>query len=544
MVEAERNGAPGGSAGEGPPVARASIDRAGRRGGLLAGLRIRQKLIVLHTAFTLVLSTVLLLGLWPAVSHVIAAAERTEAGLVLRQVLEGDEPPQGLRAEIVVERGTAAELGLDATMVEGALAAPGEVVFDGRRQDLGVAIAVDRGQAGSGAATFVRVQVRDPAARGAVVQLYAVVVLALLAIYALVALALETLVLPRQVYGPIGTMLEAERAVREGRREGEIIPAGRIPADELGEIMRSRNDSVRQLREQERALAAALEQLERVASDLARKNHLLERAREHLADADRLRSLAIMSAGLAHEMNTPLTVLKGLAERLEAEPAGGLEPQQAALMARVVGRLEGLSESLLDFARVRPPSSRPVDLREVVEEAGTLVRIDREAHEMSIENRLPAGLVVECDGDRMVQVFVNLIRNAVDALREEGAGREPAATSGGSAGLREDQPRIWIESQRQERLGESWVSVRVCDNGPGIDPEVIQRLFEPFVSTRLDARGTGLGLAVAEGIVREHGGVMLARNERPGGAVFEVLLPETAQPVGAGGGADDGERHG
>lgn len=89
-----------------------------------------------------------------------------------------------------------------------------------------------------------------------------------------------------------------------------------------------------------------------------------------------------------------------------------------------------------------------------------------------------------------------------------------------------------IEADTSQREGRSWVSISVTDNGPGIDPEMLERLFEPFASTRLDAYGTGLGLAVAEGIVREHGGLILARNKADGsGAVFEVILPARAEPV-------------
>ena len=81
-------------------------------------------------------------------------------------------------------------------------------------------------------------------------------------------------------------------------------------------------------------------------------------------------------------------------------------------------------------------------------------------------------------------------------------------------------------SEPLEREGRRWVSLTITDDGPGIDPEVLKRLFEPFVSSKLDSRGTGLGLAVAEGIVREHHGLLLARNrEGASGAVFEVLLP-------------------
>jgi signal transduction histidine kinase len=104
---------------------------------------------------------------------------------------------------------------------------------------------------------------------------------------------------------------------------------------------------------------------------------------------------------------------------------------------------------------------------------------------------------------------VNLIRNAMDAM---------SGKSGGG--------QIVIEAERVERDGQGWVLLRVTDEGSGIDPEVLGHLFEPFVSRRLDDRGTGLGLAVSEGIVREHGGTILASNRvECSGAVFEVMLP-------------------
>src|SRR6185436_11426017 len=152
-------------------------------------------------------------------------------------------------------------------------------------------------------------------------------------------------------------------------KEQEIISDSLIPADELGEIMRSRNRTVTALRAHEAALAEALAELERVATDLKRKNHLLEAARRNLADADRLASLGMMSAGIAHELNTPLAVVKGLADKLNHSAEKRLDPAEAALMVRVVGRLERLGDSLLDFARARPPQTSPVELRAIVDEA-------------------------------------------------------------------------------------------------------------------------------------------------------------------------------
>jgi two-component system NtrC family sensor kinase len=357
-------------------------------------------------------------------------------------------------------------------------------------------------------------------ARTAVRWLFVLVVAALLVMYALIALSLEVFVLPRNVWRPIRAMLEADDAVREGRREGQVIPATLIPGDELGQIMRSRNSTVSALREQERRLAEALIDLERVASDLQRKNHLLETAKRNLADADRLATLGVMSAGLAHEINTPLAVVKGLAEKLAGAPAQGLAEGEAQLLLRVTARLERLSESLLDFARARPARTDAVDLRAIVDEAWTLVRLDREARGIALHNELSGCTSAHGDPDRLLQVLVNLLRNAVDALR--------ATKSGAPI----HQPAIRTTCATVERDGARWLSLRVADNGPGLPAELLGRLFEPFASTRLDDKGTGLGLAVSQGIVQEHGGLLTARN-RPaaegGGAEFEVLLPLRAQ---------------
>jgi signal transduction histidine kinase len=108
----------------------------------------------------------------------------------------------------------------------------------------------------------------------------------------------------------------------------------------------------------------------------------------------------------------------------------------------------------------------------------------------------------------LVQVFVNLLRNALLAV-----------SSGGI---------IRVDSRILQRGGQRWICCSVIDNGPGIPAHVLPNLFEAFVSTRLDARGTGLGLTVAEGIVTQHGGTISASNRPEGGAALEVVLPAAA----------------
>lgn len=498
---------------------------AGR--GLLAGMRIRKKLFVLHTFFSLALTLILLVAIRPAIARILDRAD-SQASMDLLSTLVPElstarttQAPRVVeflrtRPHVVVKEGSASELEIPRELAVNASTTPGRVLeLETPPWEASAAVFVTPPGASEG--RYIALSTSSPAARTAVTGLYIFTLIALLVVYALVVVALEIFVLPQAVYDPIRRVLAADRAVQENRAtDEELVPEIYIPQDELGEIMRSRNDSIRALRRNQQALNEALGQLEAAAGDLKKKNYLLETAQRNLADADRLASLGMMSAGIAHELNTPLAVIKGSVEQIAQDPSKPVEPARATLMLRVVQRLERLSESLLDFARVRPPRSRETALAPLVEEAATLVRLDRSIRMPSLENRVPPGLATVCDPDRMTQVLVNLIRNAADAI---------AATPSTRAA------QIVVEADETEKDGQRWVSLRIRDNGPGINPAILSRLFEPFASTRLDSRGTGLGLAVAEGIVREHGGMLLGRNiagpdQSSVGAVFEILLPQ------------------
>jgi signal transduction histidine kinase len=472
-----------------------------RPAGLLAGMRIRKKLLVLHTLFSLALAAILGLALWPAVRRIVTEAEIHEARLALSVALARitdqqaqaeaggirfdpqpilDAVNRDLPAGVRVAGGPLADNALPDML--GPLMDP---IIDDQTGTAWLAAGapavfkIDRRLALGYVATA-----RLDGPRAEVTRLLIVLTLALLTSYGLIALALEVFILPKHVYSPIRTMLDADRAAREGRADKEIIPAPLIPADELGEIMRSRNRTIDSLRAKERSLA----------------------------QSDRLAALGLLSAGLAHEMNTPLAVAKGLVERLTCSPDAQLSPADRALLLRVIGRLERLSESLLDYARARPPRSAPTRLAPLVDEAWTLVSLDREARHIRLQNDTPQDLLLTCDADRMLQVFVNLLRNAVDAM-------DSLPTSNAA---NPQQALIRVHAQRAEGA----TRITVTDNGPGLDPSVIDRLFEPFASTRLDARGTGLGLAVSEGIIKEHAGSISARNrpDQPG-TEFLITLP-------------------
>jgi len=485
--------------------------------GILAGMRIRKKLFVLHTTFSLSLGIILLLALMPAMSKVLDGAEQDQAEQLIGMLFDARsgltedavasvDRDQGRRVRL--RTGPADELGISAVVES--LARENETET--------IAIGSDGTSAGGvrwlGGNEFLLVRVRAHRARKMINLVYVLVIATLLAGYGLVAGALEMFVLPNHVYRPIGAILKADLAVQEGEREQEIIPKAEIPADELGEIMRSRNDSILSLRNHEHRLAQTLDRLEHAAADLHKKNLLLETAKKNLEGADRLASLGMMSAGIAHELNTPLAVVKGLVDKLSGGEA--LSAPETMLLSRVVGRIEKLGDGLLDFARVRPPILVHADIHKVVEDAWTLLKLDRQVispgQHLEVHNEVPKGTIIDCDPDRLVQVFVNLLRNAIGALKGE-------STLFG---------RVRITAEHEHRDEIDWVKVRVEDNGPGIDADLIGRLFEPFVSTKLDAKGTGLGLAVAKGIIHEHNGILTATNRAPSsgdtGAVFEVLL--------------------
>lgn len=468
--------------------------------GWLAGMRIRKKLIFLHTLFSLVLAAILLLALRPAINQIVASAETEHARLAVLTFLETKSlPPNSARTSYTLREGTPAEIGVAPRLLEDAFARPGAVTTI--RDENGTYAASVNPATGQ----VVWVSVQLPGVHDDAVQFYVLLVVGLLAAYALVAVTLELFVLPQNLYAPIQRLLLADSAVQSGHKAEELIPEIAIPRDELGEIMRSRNETVIKLRQQEAALASALSQLELAAGDLKRKNHLLETAQRNLAESDRLASLGMMSAGIAHELNTPLSVLKGCVEQINEQPDNAVAPARAALMLRVVSRLEKLSESLLDFARVRPPNVAPAAAKELVAESVTLVSLDRDASGVTFVNDVEPSVVLRCDAGRIVQVLVNVIRNAVDAMNEAG-----------------ERGSVLIAATTKADT----VTVTVTDDGPGIDPSVLATLFEPFTSTRLDSRGTGLGLAVAEGIVKEHGGLLVAYNRTDKrGAVFEVTLP-------------------
>jgi signal transduction histidine kinase len=302
-------------------------------------------------------------------------------------------------------------------------------------------------------------------------------------------LVLESAIMPLYVYRPLALLLKADQATQHNDREKEIIPGEAILGDEIGQIMRSRNATVSQLRRHEDDLEAALRRLE---------------------EQDRLASLGLLSASVAHELNTPLTVLHGSIEKLRETTKDAHTIERLNRMERVTERLRKISEGLVDFARTRKQHMEPVHVRPLIEDAWHLVAIDERSSDVQFTNAASPDVEIVGNADRLIQVFVNLLRNALDAVK---------SSHSHAHGEIRVCSRSFIWSERP------WVSITIEDNGPGIPADVLPEIFEAFVTTRLDARGTGLGLTVTEGIVTQHGGTIAAFNRPAGGATLEVRFP-------------------
>jgi signal transduction histidine kinase len=355
------------------------------------------------------------------------------------------------------------------------------LVADARAREVSIVSQVPPGSVGAAGEIKLSQQSYKDAVSRAKLTLF----LVLGSIYVLAVLVLESAIMPLYVYRPLRKMLEADTATQADDRERELIPTGEILRDEIGQIMRSRNETVAALRRQEDELAAALRKLEA---------------------QDRLVSLGMLSASVAHELNTPLAVLNGSIEKLIETTKDEHALERLARMQRVAQRLQKISEGLVGFSRMRTQETEPLPVRALVDEAWGLVAIDEKSSAVEFVNSVRAEDRVMANRDRLEQVFVNLLRNALIAIE---------GTSG----------KIDVRSRRQDRGGRPWVVITVEDNGRGIPADVLPNIFDAFVTARLDARGTGLGLTVAAGIVTQHGGTISASNRVEGGACLEMSLP-------------------
>jgi signal transduction histidine kinase len=232
----------------------------------------------------------------------------------------------------------------------------------------------------------------------------------------------------------------------------------------------------------------------------------LKHFQAQMVQTEKLVSLGQLAAGAAHEINNPLTGILGYSDLLVDDPALGERQRVVAEKIRTLSRrIKTLVTSLLSFARRVPTEKLALDLNQVIASALHLSNLDLRGKHIQVQTDADPELPhIFGDANQILQVFFNLISNAVDALEEVGGGKLVIRTS-------HDQEKLIIE---------------FSDTGPGVKSP--QQVFDPFFTTKPVGKGTGLGLSICYGIVQEHGGRIECLNRPEGGATFMVEFPVTA----------------
>jgi PAS domain S-box-containing protein len=254
-----------------------------------------------------------------------------------------------------------------------------------------------------------------------------------------------------------------------------------------------------------RQLATTIEKV-RLYEETCRAYEDLRKTQEQLLQSEKMSAVGQLIAGVAHELNNPLTAILGYAQLLETEGLNTRAQDYVSKLFKQAQRTHRVVQNLLSFARQRKPQRDEVDIRKILDETLALRDYDLKINNISVERNLPSEpALVVADPHQIEQVFLNIINNSVDAILE----------TGHTGKLR---IRIGCEGGH--------VCTQFADDGAGIkDPK---RIFDPFYTTKGVGKGTGLGLSICYGIVKEHGGDITANNAPNGGAVIEVRLPAAA----------------
>ena len=226
---------------------------------------------------------------------------------------------------------------------------------------------------------------------------------------------------------------------------------------------------------------------------------------QQIIQSERLAAMGQMIGGFAHELNNPLTSILGMSELLQEGEAPESVRKQMVILQQQARRAAEIVQNLMYFSRPPAPGKSPIDLGELVQRTLHLHAYSLRKSNITVdflkETSVPA---VSGDAHQLMQVFLNLILNSEQAMREV-----------------RDRGTLRIRMEKNETS----VAVTFQDDGPGISPDILPNIFDPFYTTKRPGRGTGLGLSICKAILREHSGNVEAASGPGGGAVFTVTLP-------------------
>ena len=238
----------------------------------------------------------------------------------------------------------------------------------------------------------------------------------------------------------------------------------------------------------------------------------LRQLNEQLIRTEKLAAAGTLAAGVAHEVNNPLASISSLIQILQARPdADDDAKEMLRLISTQISRISRVLNDMMDFARVRPSSRSSIDIGKMIDASIRLANFDKRFSSLKVEREIEDNVpLVDADPDQIQQVFLNLLLNARDAM----------------AGCGD----LIIRAHYDSRIDS--VAIEFVDTGPGIAPEDLPHIFDPFFSTKPTGNGTGLGLAVCYGIITSHGGRIEVRANNGRGTKVEIVLPvHSPEPI-------------
>jgi two-component system, NtrC family, sensor kinase len=280
-------------------------------------------------------------------------------------------------------------------------------------------------------------------------------------------------------------------------------------SDEVGELAASFNRMSLQLRSANEEIVSWAKTLEHRVDQKTRE---LQRAHEHVLQVEKMATIGKLAAVVAHEINNPLSgiltyarLVKKWIQRGEVECAKRAEAEQCLdLMADESRRCGDLVRNLLTFSRTAPMNLQTTDLNSVVDRSARLIAHQMEMNGVELHQELAEGLPpIQCDPGQIEQVLLALMMNALDAMPRGG--------------------NLWVSTGLGEDASE--IGLRIRDDGSGIPPEILTRMFEPFLTTKESGKGVGLGLAISRNIIDRHQGRIEVQSEMGKGTTFRVTLP-------------------
>ncbi|MEW6688935.1 MAG: ATP-binding protein [Pseudomonadota bacterium] len=326
----------------------------------------------------------------------------------------------------------------------------------------------------------------------------------------------------RLVYRPLRDLEAGARRLAAGDLENSIPVRS---ADEFGRVAAAFNGMTVALRESQRQCNQWAHTLEEQVAERTKKLRVAEAG---AAEREKLASVGLLAAGIAHELNNPLTGILTFSHMIRKKiPDGSPDAEDLDLVIRETKRCSAIIRRLLDFARQRPPEKKYADLNRII--GDTVQLIERPANlrdvriALELDPRLPQ---VWLDEDQVKQVVMNIVVNAQHAIAGKGGITvrsrrlpEPKAPEPGAPAV-------------------PMVEVSIADTGCGIPAENLKRIFDPFFTSKGVGKGTGLGLSVSHGIVKAHGGTIEVESKVGEGSIFRICLPldPAVEEARAGGG--------